>query len=265
MINLELLLLLLITSAIIGVVLGKKETSDDDGISVVGAVVSPNITSQKPSSLPSSIPSKHITHGLFDDAQNEQTPTLDPIVANTSIPSFEPSIQESTYQPSASPTTTSPTQQPLAFLGPCPGSFVMLSSYGMGAQVQVDGIVYECISDYDCGGFVFEPGLSSYGDLWREKWTMVGSCDNGATISPTTSTPSHQPSLSPSTSTPSSTPTITTPPTETKQPLSTSQTATSVQFSYEEFNSTSQAVNDVYQGPEYVFTPSVSSLKRLPR
>jgi len=157
------------------------------------------------------------------------------------------------------------TSTTFAFLGSCPDSFVLSSPYGPGMKVQADGIVYECISDYDCGGFAFEPGSSSYGDLWREKWTMVGSCDNGATISPTTSTPSHQPSLSPSTSTPNSTPTITTLTTETKQPLSTSQTATSVQFSYEEFNSTSQAVNDVYQGPEYVFTPSVSSLKRLPR
>ena len=157
------------------------------------------------------------------------------------------------------------TSTTFAFLGSCPDSFVLSSPYGPGMKVQADGIVYECISDYDCGGFAFEPGSSSYGDLWREKWTMVGSCDNGATISPTTSTPSHQPSLSPSTSTPSSTPTITTPPTETKQPLSTSQTATSVQFSYEEFNSTSQAVNDVYQGPEYVFSSSVTNFKRLPR
>jgi len=210
-----LLLLLLITSAIIGVVLGKKETSDDEMVSVVGVVMPPNITSQMPSSLPSSIPSKHITHGLFDDAQNEQTPTLDPIVANTSIPSFEPSIQE-IYQPSASPTTSSPTQQPLAFLGPCPDSFVILSSYGMGAQIQVNGIVYECTSDYDCSGFAFEPG-SSFG-LWQEKWEVVGSC-SGST-SPTTLIPtllpSRQPSLSPSTSTPSVSPVTASP---TKQPL----------------------------------------------
>ena len=155
------------------------------------------------------------------------------------------------------------TSTTFAFLGPCPESFVQSSPYGPGMKVQADGIVYECISDYDCGGFAFEPGSSSYGDLWREKWTMVGSCDQG-TRSPTTSTPSHQPSLSPSTSTPSSTPT-TTSPTETKQLLSTSQTATSVQFSYEEFNSTSKAVNDVYQGPEYVFSSSVTNFKRLPR
>jgi len=209
-----LLLLLLITSAIIGVVLGKKE-SDDEMVSVVGVVMPPNITSQMPSSLPSSIPSKRIAHGLFDDAQNEQTPTLDPIVANTSIPSFEPSIQE-IYQPSASPTTSSPTQQPLAFLGPCPDSFVILSSYGMGAQIQVDGIVYECTSDYDCSGFAFEPG-SSFG-LWQEKWEVVGSC-SGST-SPTTLIPtllpSRQPSLSPSTSTPSVSPVTASP---TTQPL----------------------------------------------
>ena len=153
------------------------------------------------------------------------------------------------------------TSTTFAFLGPCPESFVLSSPYGPGMKVQADGIVYECISDYDCGGFAFEPGSSSYGDLWREKWTMVGSCDNGATISPTTSTPSHQPSLSPSTSTPSSTPTIS--PTNTK--LGTSETVTSVQFSYEEFNSTSQAVDEVYQGPEYVFSSSVTNFKRLPR
>ena len=195
-----LLLLLLITSAIIGVVLGKKDdTPDEEMVSVVG-VMSPNITSQMPSSLPSSIPSKHIAHGLFDDAH---APTLDPIVSDTSFPSFEPSMQETTYQPSTSPTTASPTQQPLDFLGPCPDSFVIQSSYGMGAQVQADGIVYECTSDYDCGGFAFEPG-SSYG-LWQEKWEVVGSC-SGST-SPTTliptPLPSRQPSLSPSTFSPS--------------------------------------------------------------
>ena len=203
-----LLLLLLITSAIIGVVLGKKDIPDDEMVSVVGAVVSPNITSQMPSSLPSSIPSKHIIHGLFDDAH---APTLDPIVADTSFPSFEPSIQESTYQPSASPTTTSPTQQPLAFLGPCPGSFVILSSYGMGAQVQADGIVYECISDYDCSGFAFEPG-SSFG-LWHEKWEVVGSCSGSTpptTLIPTR-LPSRQPSLSPSTFPPSVSPVMASP------------------------------------------------------
>jgi len=156
------------------------------------------------------------------------------------------------------------TSTTFAFLGSCPDSFVLSSPYGPGMKVQADGIVYECISDYDCGGFAFEPGSSSYGDLWREKWTMVGSCDNGATISPTTSTPSHKPSTS-STSTPSNTPTTTISPTETKQPLSTSQTATSVQFSYEEFNSPTQTVNEVYQGPAYEFTPSVRFLKRLPR
>ena len=155
------------------------------------------------------------------------------------------------------------TSTTFAFLGPCPESFVLSSPYGPGMKVQADGIVYECISDYDCGGFAFEPGSLSYGDLWREKWTMVGSCDQGTT-SPTTPTPSHQPSLSPSTSTPSTTPTTSTSPTETKQPL-TSQTATSVLFSYEEFNSTSQAVDEFYQGPAYVFTPSVTRFKRLPR
>ena len=156
------------------------------------------------------------------------------------------------------------TSTTFAFLGPCPESFVLSSPYGPGMKVQADGIVYECISDYDCSGFAFEPGSSSYGDLWQEKWTMVGSCDHSAT-SPATSTPSHQPSLSPSTSTPSTIPTTTISPTNTKQPLDTSQTATSVQFSYEEFNSTNQAVDEVYQGPAYVFTPSVSYLKHLPR
>ena len=157
------------------------------------------------------------------------------------------------------------TSTTFAFLGSCPDSFVLSSPYGLGTKVQVDGIVYECISDYDCGGFAFDPGSSSYGDLWREKWTMVGSCDQGTT-SPTTSTPSHQPTLSPSTYTPSTTLTTSTSPTETKQPLSTSQTATSVQFSYEEFDSTSQTVDvEIYQGPAYEFTPSVRFLKRLPR
>jgi len=209
-----LLLLLLIISAIIGVVLGKKDdTPDEEMVSVVGAVVSPNITSQMPSSLPSSIPSKDIVHGLFDDAH---APTLDPIVSDTSFPSFEPSMQETTYQPSTSPTTASPTQQPLDFLGPCPDSFVIQSSYGMGAQVQVDGIVYECTSDYDCGGFAFEPG-SSFG-LWQEKWEVVGSCSG--TLAPTTLIPtllpSRQPSISPSTLSPSTSPATTSP---TKLPL----------------------------------------------
>ena len=197
-----LLIPLLIAAAIVGVVLGKKESppeEDKSGVFAFGTVIQ-NATDQ-PSSLPSANPSYVVE--LFDlPTLNTKSPTAKPTstfdptdMPATRNPTMAPSmLQVSTDQPSSSPTTQSPTQQPLTFIGICPESYVLSSPYQLGTQVQSEGIVYECISLFGCGTYGFDPGSDS--GLWKEKWTVIGSCYG--TASPTTSTPTSSPTtLSP--------------------------------------------------------------------
>lgn len=140
-----------------------------------------------------------------------------PSLAASEKPSYVPSHAPSTF-PTFSPTTSQPTKSPVVFLGGCPESFVQLSYYMIGTQVESNGIIYECIS-YSCGSYGFEPGLES-SSLWRHGWDVVGSCEGTRaptsypTVSPTaspTNFPSKSPTLYPTmppTSSPSKSPTL---------------------------------------------------------
>ena len=50
----------------------------------------------------------------------------------------------------------------------------MFSSYTVGDQVAVDGLVYECKSDPTCGSYYFGNSLADW--LWDQGWEVVGSC-----------------------------------------------------------------------------------------
>ena len=136
--------------------------------------------SQSPTSAPSNIPT----------AQPAETPTtLQPIPLPTNTPTSSPlelSSQSPSSAPSYSPVTGSPT---IPFIGPCPGSFSFVSTfdYAVGAQVQSQGIVYQCIES-QCDRFV----LPKY----SLKWQVIGSCRG--TFQPTTSDPTMSPTRPPS-------------------------------------------------------------------
>ena len=78
-----------------------------------------------------------------------------------------PSYQPTTI-PSAEPITVQPTASPLAFLGVCPETYGPISTYTIGARVESDGLVYQCVS-VSCRSYGLEPGRN---------WKVVGSCSN---------------------------------------------------------------------------------------
>ena len=140
-----------------------------------------------------------IQYGASDDSVyfgERETP------CESEIPSSYPTIEESatpsitkSQLPSSTPSfppTNVPTTSPVVSLGPCPETYVLLSYYGIGALVELNGIVYECIRDA-CGGPYDEAELgSSTSDLWREGWKVTGSCSG-------TKAPSNNPTISVST------------------------------------------------------------------
>ena len=141
-----------------------------------------------------------IQYGASDDSVyfgERETPCV------SEIPSSYPTIEESatpsitkSQLPSSAPSfppTNVPTTSPVVSLGPCPEAYVLLSYYNIGALVELNGIVYECIRDA-CGGPYDEAELgSSTSDLWREGWKVTGSCSG-------TKAPSNNPTISVSTS-----------------------------------------------------------------
>ena len=141
-----------------------------------------------------------IQYGASDDSVyfgERETPCV------SEIPSSYPTIEESatpsitkSQLPSSAPSfppTNVPTTSPVVSLGPCPETYVLLSYYNIGALVELNGIVYECIRDA-CGGPYDEAELgSSTSDLWREGWKVTGSCSG-------TKAPSNNPTISVSTS-----------------------------------------------------------------
>ena len=218
---------LLIAVALAGAILGKKKSSaaDEDSIRAIAVIaIPPNITVQ-PSTLPNAYPSASAgspstffqgqtavlsnittvhpsafpsatthsdTHGLFDDPSTSSPTTYIPTSFPTRVPSVKPS----------QPPTSSPSNRPIVSVGGCPEAFVPVSYYGIGTQVQLGGIVYECIS-YSCGTYGYEPGSSS--GVWKEGWEVVGSCSgtitritSAPTSLPITSTPTPLPTREPS-------------------------------------------------------------------
>ncbi|KAL7544749.1 hypothetical protein ACHAWF_008108, partial [Thalassiosira exigua] len=135
--------------------------------------------SEPPSASPSHYPS----------GMPSSTPSENP----SSDPSSEPSSS-----PSISPSTSPPTQSPVVFLGGCPDPFVAMTNYAVGAQVESNGIMYECKSA-SCA--IYMPG-SDRGSAWRQVWEIVGSCSGTRpptqrpTVTPTSS-PTNSPSGSP--------------------------------------------------------------------
>ena len=105
--------------------------------------------------------------------------------------SATPSIMKS--QAPSLPPTNVPTTSPVVSLGPCPGAYILLSYYSIGALVELNGIVYECVRDA-CGGPYGAKLGSSTSDLWRESWKVTGSCSG-------TKAPSTNPTISVSEST----------------------------------------------------------------
>mmetsp|Transcript_11736 Transcript_11736/g.28839 ORF Transcript_11736/g.28839 Transcript_11736/m.28839 type:complete len:717 (-) Transcript_11736:854-3004(-) len=168
--------------------------SSDSNRVYFGEVETP-CTSESPSALPT--------------IKASERPSLPPSQEPSYVPSSSPS-----FSPTLTPSTSPPTKSPVFFLGGCPESFVPRFSYMIGAQVESDGMIYECISR-SCGSFGFEPGSSMSG-LWSG-WGVVGSCagtmapTNQPTSSPTrppSQTPTQIPSKAPS-SNPSNSPTTT--------------------------------------------------------
>lgn len=163
----------------------------------------PSIT---PSRAPSVLPSRDPTFdpSISPSVMPSESPTQLPTITGTVEPSLslEPTSSPShnpSYFPSNHPTTTSPSKQPILFVGGCPEPFQPFVSYNIGTQVSRDGVIYQCIGT-SCGSLTYAPGgLSS--DLWRETWEIVGAC-NGTklpTLAPT-AFPSLGPTPMPSTS-----------------------------------------------------------------
>mmetsp|Transcript_27648 Transcript_27648/g.50359 ORF Transcript_27648/g.50359 Transcript_27648/m.50359 type:complete len:720 (+) Transcript_27648:109-2268(+) len=102
--------------------------------------------------------------------------TFSPSEAPTSVsPTKAPASQPTTI-PSLEPIAASPTTIPLASLGACPETYGHFSSYTIGARVESNGFVYQCIT-VSCRSYGLEPG---------RRWKIVGSCSN-RTLSPTVS------------------------------------------------------------------------------
>ncbi len=144
-----------------------------------------------PSILPSNSPSAATQ--LFNESGS-------PTIMGSVVPSFslvQPSQRPSNY-PSNHPITTSPSKQPITFMGGCPEPFEPFTQYINGTEVSRDGVIYMCIST-NCGSLTYAPGgLSS--DQWRETWAIVGSCNgtNSPTLAPTqrpSITPTENPSI----------------------------------------------------------------------
>mmetsp|Transcript_41802 Transcript_41802/g.87753 ORF Transcript_41802/g.87753 Transcript_41802/m.87753 type:complete len:1083 (+) Transcript_41802:251-3499(+) len=144
-------------------------------------------TSYIPSNIPSDIPSiSPITN------QPTQNPSFHPVTSRpTEFPSsVSPTVaptQGPTVIPSSQLTTIRPTKTPVAFLGPCPDSYLAgsISSYTLGTQVESNGFVYQCIS-VSCRSYGLEPGRN---------WKVVGSCLNP--LPPPTWSPSESPLRTP--------------------------------------------------------------------
>jgi len=96
-----------------------------------------------------------------------------PSAAPTERPSASPSGYLSS-PPSSTPTSSAPTKSPLAFAGPCLEEFVLLSYYSVGTRISRGGFIYECMR-VSCGSYGHDPG-SSTSNLWRQSWTIVGTC-----------------------------------------------------------------------------------------
>ncbi|KAL7546840.1 hypothetical protein ACHAWF_010171 [Thalassiosira exigua] len=90
-------------------------------------------------------------------------PTSLPSSAPSPTPSYDPTSAPS-LSPSSSPSTSPPTQSPLVFLGGCPEPFLALTGYSVGARVESNGVIYECLSDA-CP--IHMPGLDS-SSSWRQ-------------------------------------------------------------------------------------------------
>ena len=161
---------------------------------IPSTLVPPFTYTGAPSATSSSTPS------LPPSATPSNTPTLfssNQLSIHSSHPSFDP-LREPTKMPSISPTSMSPSMQPLPFIGVCPIAFTPISYYDIGTKVESEGIVYECASCYYCGSYGFEPGLTT-SMLWKEAWSIVGTCFGTArpTVLPT-ALPSSSPTLVPS-------------------------------------------------------------------
>ena len=207
-----LLIPLLIVAAILSVVLGRN-AAPDDGTRIFAIGTVSNATDQ-PSSQPSANPLYVELDGQFDTIpwEMDSASSLVPIGDLTFPPTSTPGEASSSFD--------SPTQQPIAFIGGCPQSFIPRYSYEMGTEVQSQGIIYECI-EMDCGAYGNEPG-STTDYSWKEKWKVIGSCSGtvGPTRSvvlppplptrqPSTTLPSYSPSNQPVTDGPSRQPTLT--------------------------------------------------------
>ena len=114
-------------------------------------------------------------------------------VIGTCSGTFAPATSSPTARPVSLAPMSLPTTPPsLSFAGACPNEYRPLSRYSIGTQVQLDGIVFECV-DIACGYDGFEPEPSLQDGLWRQVWDVIGTC-NG-TIAPTTSIPTAAPSV----------------------------------------------------------------------
>jgi len=144
--------------------------------------------SQKPSLVLSEEPS------YVPSRVRSTAPSVSPI---TNSPTLVPTTRPVTFSPSETPTSVSPTKalasqpttipslepiaarpttSPLASLGACPETYGHFSSYTIGARVESNGFVYQCIT-VSCRSYGLEPG---------RRWKIVGSCSN-RTVSPTVS------------------------------------------------------------------------------
>ncbi|KAL7442131.1 hypothetical protein ACHAXM_011148 [Skeletonema potamos] len=148
-----------------------------------------------PSTISTSDPSMSLSSRPSASPLQLQSKSGEPTI----IGSVEPSLSiEPTPSPSNHPMTTSPSKQPITFMGGCPAPFEPFTPYINGTKVSRDGVIYMCIST-NCGSLTYAPGgLSS--DQWRDTWAIVGSCNgtNSPTLAPFQS-PSTTPTEIPST------------------------------------------------------------------
>ena len=115
-------------------------------------------------------------------------------------PSSQPSEPPSTAQfpsqlPSGRPISSAPTSLAPLVVGACPEEYMPLSRYSAGTQVQLGGIVFECV-DIACSYGGFEPEPSLQDGLWQQVWDVIGTCSGS--FAPTTSSPVVAPSFQPS-------------------------------------------------------------------